>query len=52
VCQQTIILSNGNALTGRLVEHLGNGRAGVDVDGKRFTGTKVELVRAERRPRC
>lgn len=45
MCQQTVIDRTGQARTGRLVDHLGNGLAEVDVDGKRYVGRKVESCR-------
>jgi hypothetical protein len=47
MCHQVIVLANGTRLGGRLVEHQGGGRAIVDVDGKRYSGRKAELVRSE-----
>lgn len=42
MCQQTIRLRNGGCLTGRLVDHLGDGRVEIDVHGKRFAGPKAD----------
>lgn len=47
MCHETIRLPNGQTITGRLVDHLGGGRVGIDWHGRRFEGVKVS---SERRP--
>jgi len=41
VCTQSIVDRHGRVWTGRLVDHLGGGRAEVVCDGKRYVGTKI-----------
>lgn len=45
MCQQTIVISDGRRLTGRLVSHLEGARAEIDCDGRRYVGTKLEQYR-------
>lgn len=41
MAQDTIRLRNGATITGRIVDHLGDGRVELDVDGRRYAGHKV-----------
>lgn len=41
MCDQSIRDRAGKVWTGRLTDHLGNGLAEIDVDGKRHVGRKV-----------
>lgn len=45
---ETILLSNGATLSGRLVDHLGGGRVVIDCDGRRYAGVKVTSERRAR----
>lgn len=40
--RQTIVTDSGIVITGELREHRGNGRVGIDVDGKRYVGRKID----------
>lgn len=42
MCEQSIRDRAGKVWTGRLTDHLGNGLAEIDVDGKRHIGVKVQ----------
>jgi hypothetical protein len=46
VCEQSIRDRAGKVWTGRLVDHLGNNLAEIDVDGVRHIGRKVNLAAA------
>jgi hypothetical protein len=43
VCEQSIRDRAGKVWTGRLTDHLGNGLAEIDVNGKRHVGRKITL---------
>lgn len=42
MAEQTIIVGNSTVVTGRLVDHLGGGRAEIDCDGRRYVGRKAD----------
>lgn len=42
MCAQTVVLSDGTRLTGKLIEHVGAGCVIVRVDGRNVFGVKAE----------